>query len=63
MGFAGDNIMRGFAIALLAGLALWGLREGKNMSESPARASAGAGIPPIDASAPSRTKTAAFALG
>lgn len=63
MGFAGQDWTRGLAIVLLAGLALWGRGGGKNMAESAARGATGAKIPPIDASAPERAETAAFALG
>ena len=53
----------GITIALLAGMALLGLTGGEKMTGTPATASPGAAIPPIDAAAPTVTETATFALG
>ncbi len=62
MGFAGEIGIGGVAVAILAGIALVGLRGGENRSGPSARAS-GAVAPPIDAAAPNITEMATFALG
>jgi hypothetical protein len=53
----------GITIVFLAGMALLGLEGGKDMTGTPATASSGAAIPPIDAAAPTVTERATFALG
>jgi hypothetical protein len=55
--------MGGITIAFLAGMALLGLAGEKTMTGTPATASSGTAVPPIDAAAPTVTKTATFALG
>jgi hypothetical protein len=63
MGSTGGRRIWGITIAFLAGAALLGLNGGKNMTGTPATASSGAAVPPIDAAAPTVTETATFALG
>lgn len=59
----GGNGIRGIMIGFLAGMALMGLEGGENLTGTPATASTGAVVPPIDAAAPTITETATFALG
>jgi hypothetical protein len=63
MGSTVGKGMGGITIVFLAGMALLGLKGGKNMTGTPATASSGAAVPPIDAAAPTVTETATFALG
>jgi hypothetical protein len=63
MGSTSGNGIRGITIAFLTGLALLGLKGGENMTGTPATASTGDLVPPIDAAAPAVTETATFALG
>ena len=63
MGSTVGKWIGGITIALLAVMALLGLKGGRNLTGTPATASSGAGVPPIDAAAPTVTETATFALG